>query len=187
MHVTEFHHIGHESVLREDEDTVLSSKSHVNLPNYLFFLMCVQNRNLNKTKHLFFPLVPKTKISKWISAGKDLCFLSTFVPVLLCYMSAKWSDWVELMDTAAWCFPQRHSLSCFLCCLAEYGAQHAVVEPWRATRGSRDHRDAPLPGAGAGADLPTGREAALPHLQRLVHGPPVAPVIIYLKITRRNI
>lgn len=113
MHVTEFHHIGHESVLREDEDTVLSSKSHVNLPNYLFFLMCVQNRNLNKTKHLFFPLVPKTKISKWISAGKDLCFLSTFVPVLLCYMSAKWSDWVELMDTAAWCFPQRHSLSCF--------------------------------------------------------------------------
>lgn len=39
--------------------------------------------------------------------------VSTFVPVLLCYMSAKWSDWVELMDTAAWCFPQRHSLSCF--------------------------------------------------------------------------
>lgn len=140
---------------------------------YFFWCKCSEQKSLNRS------VQEKICVSSFS--------VSMFVPVLLCYMSAKWSDWVELMETAAWCFPQRHSLSCFLCCLAEYGAQHAVVEPWRATRGSRDHRDAPLPGAGAGADLPTGREAALPHLQRLIHGPPVAPVIIYLKITRRNI
>lgn len=70
----------------------------------------------------------------------------------------------------------------FSLCAAEYGAQHAVVEPQRAPRGGRDHRDPPLPGAGAGDALPTRHEAALPHLQRVVHGPPLAPDLVYLKI-----
>lgn len=46
MHVTEFHHIGHESVLREDEDTILSSKSHVKLPKlFIFSDVCSEQKS----------------------------------------------------------------------------------------------------------------------------------------------
>lgn len=74
----------------------------------------------------------------------------------------------------------------YMFCLfaAEHGAQHAVVEPEWASGGSRDHRDAAVPGAGAaGTDaLSNGRETAIPHLQRLVHGPPLTPNDVYLKV-----
>lgn len=75
----------------------------------------------------------------------------------------------------------------FSLCVAEYGAQHAVAEPEWASWGSWDHRDSPVPGAGAGAAMSTGREAALSHLQRLVHGPALAPDIDYLKMPWHNI
>lgn len=72
----------------------------------------------------------------------------------------------------------------FSLCVAEYGAEHAVVEPRRASWGSWDHRESTFPGAGAA--LPTGYEAALPYLQRFVHGPTLPPDISYLKMPWRN-
>lgn len=73
------------------------------------------------------------------------------------------------------------TLKLFCCpCAAEHGAHHAVPERGGASWGSGDHRDASLPGLGAGAALQVSREAALPHLQRLVHGPTFTPDFSYL-------
>lgn len=72
-------------------------------------------------------------------------------------------------------------------CVAEYGTQHAVAEPEWASWGSRDHRDSLVPRAGAGAAMSPGCEAALSHLQRLVHGPALAPDLDYLKIPWHNV
>lgn len=65
---------------------------------------------------------------------------------------------------------------------ADHGAQYVVSEPQRASRGGRHHCHVPVPGAEAA--VLARRQAALPHLQLLLHGPPRTPGVLQLKTLR---